>query len=527
MMASRHLDRSTIFFLPFSFWLLLIVAGCSGSGATPTPFPSAVAQKVQETDTATAISLEETPTPTQTATGEVTDREEGLSNQSPTVQPPATATPVATEPQPTVTLIPSATPTSARQIVPALEFGEPQPIREGVSTPATAIPTAVHAFDVPDGTTNILLLGSDAPVGDRGVKRTDTMIVVSVNQEAKTASMISLPRDLYVYIPGGTMNRLNSAITIGGPRLLRQAILYNFGIPIHYFAQVDFEGFEQIVDSVGGVDLAVSCGFRDWRIKDPELDPEDEENWYVHELEPGIHNMDGDTALWYARSRLMSSDFDRGRRQQQLLRAMLNQGVDLDLISKVPDLWSTFNEAVDTDMDIGRILQIASLAPAIHENGVQNLYLLGKTEEWVVPETDAQVQLPVWEGEGKMAETIQRLFLPPALNKATNAPIFVEIVNASGDPELALLAAENLAWYGFVPVQSEEDVPEQEATSLTYYAPNFKGSYDWLISWIFDLRQSEIDLDDETQFEYDYQVVLGQDYDPCLNQFFAPQAFIP
>ncbi len=382
-------------------------------------------------------------------------------------------------------------------------------------------------YSMPKGTTNVLLLGSDAPVGDGGVKRTDTMIVVSINHEGPTASMVSLPRDLYVYIPGGTMNRLNAAITLGGVNLLKQTILYNFGIPIHYFARVDFEGFEEIVDGIGGVDLAVSCGFKDWRIKSPELDPEDEDNWYVHELEPGIHHMDGDTALWYARSRLMSNDFDRGRRQQQLLRAMLNQGVDLGLVAQVPALWGAFQDTVETDMDIGRMLQIASLAPAIRENGVQNLYLLGKTEPWIVPETNAQVQLPVWEGPDKMSETFQRLFLPPALNKASRAPIVVEVVNATGNPDMAMLAADNLAWYGFVPVLRDEDVPPQESTTLTYYAPNFKGSYDWMISWIFDLSQGDIILDEETPFDYDYQVILGEDFDPCLNPFFAPQSFLP
>ena len=77
------------------------------------------------------------------------------------------------------------------------------------------------------------------------------------------------------------------------------------------------------------------------------------------------------------------------------------------------------------------------------------------------------------------------------------------------------------------PVISDEEVTTRETTTLSYYAPNFKGSYDWLISWIFHLRQSEIILEDEVPFEYDYQVVLGEDFDPCLNQFFAPQAFIP
>jgi len=528
-------------FVLFILALLVLGTGCQGfADPTPTPFAEQVSEIEEETEVEATPTLEtaeptvalettpdvesegvETELPPASDTPEKTDASETKETPEPTDKPTRT-------PPPTATPIPSTTPTSAPQHAPVLQIQEPQPVREGVSTPATAIPTAVPQFTVPKGTTNILLLGSDEPVGDGGVKRTDTMIIVSVEPDGPTASMISLPRDLFVYIPGGTMSRLNSAVTLGGIELLKQTILYNFGVPIHYYAQVDFQGFEDVVDAIGGVEVAVSCPFKDWRIKSPELDPEDEDNWYVFELDPGIYDMDGDTALWYARSRLMSNDFDRGRRQQQLLRAMLNQGVKLDLVPQVPVLWNSYKDSVETDMDIGRMLQIASLGPAIRENGVQNLYLMGKTESWVVPETNAQVQLPIWDGPGNMADTFQRLFLPPALNKADRAPIEVEIINASGNEELSRLAAENLAWYGFVPIISDEEVPEEETTTLTYFGPNFKGSYDWLISWIFHLRQSDVVLNDEdTEYAHNYQVVLGQDYDPCLNELFAPQSFLP
>ena len=511
--------------------LLALATACQGViDEEPTPFPEQVSSVVQEPDDevdSIAQEPEVPETPVDDAVGTPVAPDDVQETETPTATAEPSSSPTKTA-RPTATPIPSVTPTSAPQFAPVLQIQEPQPIREGVSTPATAVPTAVPQFKVPSGTTNVLLLGSDQPVGDGGVKRTDTMIIVSINREGQTASMISLPRDLYVYIPGGTMNRLNTAVTLGGVNLLKQTILYNFGVPIHYYAQVDFEGFEEVVDALDGVELAVNCYFKDWRIKSPDLDPEDEDNWYVHELEPGIYQMDGETALWYARSRLMSNDFDRGRRQQQLLRALLNQGIKLDLVPQAPALWNSYKDTIETDMDIGRMLQIASLAPGIRENGIQNLYLMGKTESWIVPESNAQVQLPIWEGPGEMEETFQRLFLPPALNKASRAPIVVEVVNATGSDQMAELAAENLAWYGFVPVIGEDAASDEETTTLTYYGPNFKGSYNWLISWVFHLKQSDIVLnEDDTEYPYDYQVILGEDYDPCLNEFFAPQAFLP
>ncbi len=474
--------------------------------------------------TATAEQPETASPPPPTAAFSPTPANSPTPGPSPTPSPTFTPTP-----------IPSLTPTSRPQVASTLDatiaIGTLLP---EVPTPETPIPTAVPTFEIPDNTTNILLLGSDTPIGAESA-RTDTIMIVAINRDGPTASIISLPRDLYVYIPGSIMNRLNTALARGdekeyeggGVALLEQTILYNFGIPIHNYARVDFDAFEEIVDAMGGVEMAVSCRLQDWRLKEPGLDIHDEDNWEQFALEQGIYQMDGDLALWYARSRLTSSDFDRGRRQQQLLRAMLNQGVDLGLITQVPTLWNTYKTRVDTDMDIGLILQLAALAPSIRENGVQNLYVGGKVESWVVPSSGAQVLLPIWEGNDMMQETLSRLFLPPALSRANRSPIFVELINATDNPDLPLLAADNLATHGFVPVFGDDDPQENALTQISYYGPNFKGSYNWLLGWIFNVYRSSIELiEGDTDYPYDYRVVLGEDYDPCRPELFAPQAFL-
>lgn len=503
----------------------LFLVGCAS--AAPTPFPTMVVTAVAEL-----------PSPTNIATDVVGGSEAALEEATPlvteTAVPPQTNTagpsPTASSTPhpshtPTHTPSPTITPTYRPQVAPTLaETGAPTEFREGVPTPSTAVPSPVPTFETPREITNVLLLGSDTPLGSTSV-RTDTMIIVSINHDNQTASMVSLPRDLYVYHPGRIMGRLNTAVNLGDVDLLKQTILYNFGIPIHYYAQIDFDGFERVVDAMGGVDLAVSCRLQDWRLISPELDPQDEDNWHQYALEPGIHHMDGDTALWYARSRLSSSDFDRGRRQQQLLHAMLNQGVDLNLIAQAPTLWNTYKDVVQTDIDIGRLLQFAALAPAVRQNGVQHLYLARGTESWTTPD-GASVRLPIWEGEGNFAETFTRLYRPPTLNRATRPPITVQIVNASGNPDMALLAADNLAWYGFIPVISTETPEPVAATRLEYFRDNFKDAYEWLISWIFGRRRSQIELVADPGVTYEYRVTLGQDYNPCLNQFLQPQEFL-
>lgn len=502
--------------------LLLMLAGCTAvSGAAwddntlPTVASTAELAAIQEAATATS-SPTGTRTPAQPDAGTPATTVTASRTPKPTVAATETAVPTAT---------PTATPTSLPQIQPTLSISQAPPFLEGIPTPATAVPTAVNTFDVPNNTTNILLLGSDVPLTQEGA-RTDTMLVVTINREGPTASIISLPRDLYVYVPGKTMTRLNTAYNLGGVELLEQTILYNFGIPINYYARIDFAGFEDIVDALGGVEIAVSCRLQDWRLISPELDPQEEDNWAQFSLEPGVHEMNGDLALWYVRSRRSTSDFDRGRRQQQLLRALLNQSVDVDIISQVPALWSAYQDTVETNMDLGRMLQIAALAPAIRENGVQHLYTVGKTQPWTVPTSGAQVHLPIWEGENKLEETVSRLFLKPALSRSSGPPITVEIINGTGNEEMAALAADNLAWHGFVPIIGEETAV-QPTTTIQLYSPNHKGTFSWYLPWVFGQRKSQLELiKDDPNYPYKYQVVLGEDYNPCLNQFTAPREYL-
>src|SRR4051812_20562019 len=151
---------------------------------------------------------------------------------------------------------------------------------------------------------NFLLLGSDTtnPVN---AGRTDVMVIVSVNRTAGTVSMLSIPRDLYVYIPGYRVYRINSAYGYGehdgtgGFQLLSDTIRYNLGIQIDHYARVDFSDFKNIVDALGGVEISVDCAIQDWRLKEPDLDQTVADNWQKFTLPMGVYQMDGDLALWY------------------------------------------------------------------------------------------------------------------------------------------------------------------------------------------------------------------------------------
>jgi LCP family protein required for cell wall assembly len=389
------------------------------------------------------------------------------------------------------------------------------------------VPTPVPALVQPEEVTNILLLGNDVEWRQGG--RTDTMIIVSINRETGTANMLSIPRDLYVYIPGWKMERINLALPHGhgadypggGGQLVKDTILYNLGIPIDHYVRIGFNGFKAAVDALDGIELAVSCPLSDWRLKEPDLDPTVEENWEMFDLEPGLHAMDGDLALWYARSRRTTNDFERGRRQQQLLRAMLDRGLELNLLPRVPELWNTYRENVETDLSLPEVVQLAALAPSVYENGIQNTYLsYGPVRAWREPASGSSVQLLQWD---EAEPVLSALMQPPVLNRASRAPITVEVVSVD-NYIMYLLAADNLAWHGFVPVYGGGQGTTPQTTEITYFGDNFKGSFDWLLSWIFDQERADIALAPAGSGETtDYRVVLGYDYDPCRPELEVPR----
>ena len=433
-----------------------------------------------------------------------------------TVTPSATPSAPATSLPPTATLTPTATPTATptTRAFPTLD-----PRYEA----ATAVPTPVPPFEKPESVTTVLLLGNDVSTVRGG--RTDSMVLVAIDAETQTATMLSFPRDLYVAIPGWRMARINQALPHGhgsdypggGGGLVKDTILYNFGLSVDYYVRIGFDGFVQAVDALDGVEVAVSCPVSDWRLKSPDLDPQEEENWEEFELGPGVYWMDGDLALWYVRSRRSSSDFERGRRQQQILRALLNRGLDIDVLAQAPSLWEAYRDSVETDLTLRAILRLARLAPAIRDNGIQHLYLAEAVRPWTTPGGGA-VQLLAWE---EAAPVLAQVMQPPALNQSTRPPLTVEIV--TGDDVRYRLAAENAAYHGFAPVRGEAAGRAPAETAITYFGPNFKGSFNWLLAWVFDVDPEEIVLDSESHSgDPYYRVVVGANYDPCRPELEAP-----
>lgn len=193
-----------------------------------------------------------------------------------------------------------------------------------VVTGGEANATALPPLNLPDigvwqgkERITILLLGIDQRPGeDPDVARTDTIMLLTLDPQTKSAGMMSIPRDLYVPLPDRGMDRINTAHVYGGPEFAKRAIEYNFGIPIQHYARVDFTALTSLVDLVGGVDV-----YNDEDINDTSY-PDNNYGYEPFVLAKGWHNLDGKTALKYARTRHGSSDFSRIKRQQQVIMAL-------------------------------------------------------------------------------------------------------------------------------------------------------------------------------------------------------------
>lgn len=373
---------------------------------------------------------------------------------------------------------------------------------------------------------NYLLLGSDTtnPVN---AGRTDVMVIVAVNRSASSVAMLSIPRDLYVYIPGHEVYRINSAYGYGehdgtgGFELLAETIRYNLGLEIDHYARVDFTDFRQIVDALGGIEISVDCAIQDWRLKEPDLDPTVEDNWELFTLPVGLHEMDGDLALWYARSRRTSSDFDRGRRHQALLRALWQRMVGLNLIDQLTDIYPQVVETVETDIQLGDLLDLVPLALSLDSSGMASYTFRQyvETQPWLSPE-GSNVLAP--QREAIRALELQ-MIQPPTANQLVRENARVEVSNGSGLRSMARVAADRLTLEGFLTQVGADATVYQPRTVIYDYTGQSKGSSLSRLAAVLRVPEGDIVVEPDPNRTVDFQVVLGGSYSSCTYNVAPPE----
>jgi LCP family protein required for cell wall assembly len=419
-----------------------------------------------------------------------------LPYSSPTIPPPAeTATP-----------FPTASPAPISQPTPEISY-QPLP-----------------AIDAAESIT-FLLLGSDTSSGSSF--RTDTILVAAVRPNDGQVSLISFPRDLWVNIPTVGMQRINTAYEFGemngypggGAGLLKDTILFNFGLKIDHTAMIDFDGFRKVVDTLGGVDVPVYCPYTDWRLLDPSYDPQNENNWFLYTAEPGLSHMNGDLALWYARSRKKSNDFDRGRRQQEVLRSIYAQALRTDSITRIPKLYSDLSSSFTTDLGLADILKLSPMGLHLTNADIRSYYIAGDlVTSWITP-GGAYVLLPNNDPIREMLN--QALSSSPRQQEREKTKI--EVQNGSPSDGWDSLAAERLNYAGFQTSLKPAD-NRLHANSLLYdLTPDQDRNRTASLLSVLGLPESALVSAPSKDSKVSYALIVGADYKTC----FSPAGLAP
>lgn len=445
---------------------------------------------------------------------------------SPTTTPTHTPTPTATPtrtPSPTPTHTPTLTPTPAHTytpspmarpagsvsaphitLTPAALAPNPLPIPE-------PMPTVQQSSDV----INILVLGSDQ-TATGSVGRTDVIVVASVDPELPSVALLSIPRDFYAWIPNQGFDKINTVYNHGlrneypggGAALLKETIEYNLGIPIDYYVLAGFDGFVHIVDTLGGVSVAVECP-----LSDTFPDPGAETGQTDVDWMPGIHHLDGKHALWYVRSRWNTGDFDRNRRQQQVLRSLYGQILTMDVIPKITQLWEVLNENVSTDIPLNELLYLANIGARLDAMNVKSRFV-GRhvLQSWTAP-NGGYVLVPYYEALGPM---VAEALAPPASGRAQQRAFRVEVWNGTAYEGLGHVAAERLRWEGFEVVSVGPADSAYERTQVVDLGASAKGSAIYRVMRLYGRYGDDFVSQPTEGSAADFRVILGADYDPCF-----------
>lgn len=348
-------------------------------------------------------------------------------------------------------------------------------IAQTISLPRIGLPFSPSPLAlIPDWTgterVNILVLGVDQREDERAIglpTRSDTLMVASVHPREKTAALISFPRDLWVSIPGFGEERVNAAFRIGelrrveggGPALAAHTVERNFGLRTPYYVLVDFRGFEELVDALGGVVVDVPRPLKDDEY--PTADYGLERVFFL----PGPQIMKGSTALKYARTRHADSDFARMARQQQVLLGMRDRALRLNMLPQLPGFIEQGMRAIQTNLGPAELLSLAKLASQIETDALSTLVV---ERELVTPFQGIDGASLLLPNRASIQRAIQRTLADPRIIAEAAQ---IQVSTTLRLSTVARQAIDRLAAHGLQNVrQVSFDGPDPDVTTVVVSA---------------------------------------------------------
>jgi LCP family protein required for cell wall assembly len=408
----------------------------------------------------------------------------------------------------------------------------------GATEGTQAIPTPVYDVGVTAPEWNgsdrvtVLLMGLDYRdwLANEGAPRTDSMMLLTLDPVARTAGMLSIPRDLWVDIPGFEHNRINTAysqgegfnVPGGGPGLAMRTVENLLGVPVQYYVVLDFYAFERLVDEVGGVNILVT--------QDVKISPLGRESRLLWEGEAVW--LDGADTLAYARARKTEGgDFDRAKRQQQVALALRDTILNLNnvptLLTKAPVLYQELSTGIRTNLSLDQMISLGMMALQIPMENIQKGVI--SPPENVTLETmpdGAQVLKPIPE---KIRELRDRIFTnTSAVGPSVSAEDLgegarieaarISVRNGSGTEGLATQTAEYFKTQGLNVVEvGNADRLDYDKSILMVQNATYPYAVRLLASML-NLSQSQILYPVTSDPEVDVIVVLGYDWAAYVAQ---------
>lgn len=328
-----------------------------------------------------------------------------------------------------------------------------------------------------DGRVNILLIGIGGK-GHPGGTLSDVIMVASVDPVNNQAAMLSIPRDLYMTIPGYYATRINEAYFLGdndpnttGENVVEASVEKLLGVDIHYFARIDFDGFVKVVDRLGGITVEVEETLYDNSIESAYGAGYSQ----PFSLSPGEHHLDGALALQYVRCRkgTCGNDFGRARRQQQLLQAVRDKVLSLGTFSnplKINDILDTVRDHFRTNVQISEGLRMLEIAQHIDKSSVESAVLDNKPDGLLASQSVNGASVLVPRAGIDNFTDIQRyvrgeLFADGFIRKENAA---IAILNATTTPGLAAELQATLEGLGYR-VEYIGDAPDKGQANTQLY----------------------------------------------------------
>jgi LCP family protein required for cell wall assembly len=372
---------------------------------------------------------------------------------------------------------------------------------------------------------SVLVMGLDYRdwSAGEGAPRTDTMILLTIDPLARTAGMLSIPRDLWVNIPGGfDYSRINTAYSLGesykypdggGPGLAMATVEELLGVPIDYYAQIDFGAFVRFIDEIEGIKVDVK--------EKMKVDPLGDDN--VKTLRPGVQTLNGELALAYARTRKTEGgDFDRAQRQQDVIFAIRDRILSADilptLISKAPVLYQELSAGVNTNLTLEQAIKLAWLAQQVPEENIKR-GVIGPPDQVLLvksPEGD-DVLKPIADKIRGLRDSIffesgpasPVVNMPPAeVIAAENAKL--RVLNGTATGGLAALSSDFLKSQGYNVVETGNADQLYTLTNLIDYTGNpYTLKY---LAELMNVSSNQIYSRYDPASPVDVVVILGNDW---------------